>query len=208
MHVDGAVERFPFAAAEVLVQLVAGADPALAAREGEEQVELGRGEGQGAVVQGGGVGFRRDAQRAGDHLAQGFGGALLRGPAGTAQQGAQAGQQFARGKRLGQIVVGAQLQSDHAVDLLAPAGEHQHRHLALPADPTQHLESVDVRQHHVQDDGVPGLGHRPGRPGSAELLGLHGKAERLKVVGGQLAEILVIVDDQDAKPGPRSGRAG
>ena len=45
----------------------------------------------------------------------------------AAQQRARAGQQLAHAERLGQVVVGADLQAQHAVDLLGPRGEHQDR---------------------------------------------------------------------------------
>ena len=45
----------------------------------------------------------------------------------TAQHGADAGQQLARVERLGEIVVGAHLQPDDPVRVLADGGEHDDR---------------------------------------------------------------------------------
>ena len=45
----------------------------------------------------------------------------------AAQQRAHAGDQLARAERLGQVVVGAQLQADDAVELLGARGQHQDR---------------------------------------------------------------------------------
>ena len=50
-----------------------------------------------------------------------------------AQQRARARDQLAHAERLGQVVVGAALEADHLVRLLAPRGQHQDRHVAVHA---------------------------------------------------------------------------
>ena len=45
----------------------------------------------------------------------------------AAQQRLDPAQQLAQAERLGQVVVGAQLQADDLVDLLVTGGQHQHR---------------------------------------------------------------------------------
>ena len=49
--------------------------------------------------------------------------------AGPAQHRPHAGQQLAQRERLGHVVVGAQLEAAHAIDLLAARGEHDDRHV-------------------------------------------------------------------------------
>ena len=61
------------------------------------------------------------------------------------QNGADAGRQFARIERLGQVIVGAEFEADDAVHILAARGEHQDRHLALLPQPAQDLEAIDDR---------------------------------------------------------------
>ena len=72
--------------------------------------------------------------------------------------------------------------------------------------PAQHLEPVEVRQHHVEHDGVgvEGLrgGHGPGpgvSRGHLETLVAQGHAD-------QLGDVLLVVDDEDAQR--RSVRPG
>ncbi len=138
------------------------------------------------------------------------------------QHGAQAGQQFARVERLGQVVVGAQLQADHAVGGIAPRGEHDDRHGAGCAQAGADLEAVAVRQHQVEDDRVrlqaalvgQGLAHGVA---AADLV-----AVLRQVLRQHRAQTLVVVDQQDLggkflrhgrahgwkrkKPPPRRGR--
>src|SRR2546427_7897446 len=52
---------------------------------------------------------------------------LLGRGAGAAQDGLDAGQQLADGKRFGDVIVGAELEADDLVDLLAARGQHDHR---------------------------------------------------------------------------------
>jgi hypothetical protein len=61
--------------------------------------------------------------------------------------------ELARRERLGQIVVGADLEPDDAIGLLVARGEHEDRHLRAHADVAADLEAVlarqaDVEQHH------------------------------------------------------------
>eukprot|EP01132_Coremiostelium_polycephalum_P019197 gene19196-biopygen10481 len=69
-------------------------------------------------------------------------------------QGAQARHQFGEGKRLDQVIVGAQLQALDAVGNIVPGGQEQHRRVGFLAQATQHFPAVHLRHHHVQHDHV------------------------------------------------------
>jgi hypothetical protein len=56
------------------------------------------------------------------------------------QDGAHARQQLARGEGLGDVVVGAELEADHAVDLVAARSEEEHRHLGAAGFAVQGLQ--------------------------------------------------------------------
>jgi len=81
----------------------------------------------------------------------------------ASHQRAEASQQLGERERLGQVVVGAGVQTRDAIGDRVPRGEHQDgapspRFAQLPA----HLEAVQVGQHQIQDDGVVGvLGPEP-----------------------------------------------
>ena len=87
---------------------------------------------------------------------------------GAAQHGLDACQQFPRGKRLGNVVVGAALEAAHLVLFLGASREHDDRDLFGILGALQgsgQLQSAHIRQHPVDqhqirphvDDSRPGL---------------------------------------------------
>ena len=86
------------------------------------------------------------------------GGAVRGRRAAGAQHRADAKDQLADAERLDDVVVGAQLEADHAIDLLALCGQHHDRRLAgaclAAADPAADLGARDVGQHQVQQNDV------------------------------------------------------
>jgi hypothetical protein len=65
------------------------------------------------------------------------------GAAGPAQQRAHPGHQLPRAVRLGQVVVGAEVEAEQQVVLGGPGGQHQHRHVGLAAQDPAHVEAVE-----------------------------------------------------------------
>ena len=124
-----------------------------------------------------------------------------RGRLGAAQQGMQAGQQLPRTEGLGQIVVGADLQAHHPVDLLAPGGQHEDGHLGLAAQFPRQAQAILPGEHQIEHDGV----RHPAPQGRAHPLPVrhrfHRQAIDAQVFGQQLPEAGIIVDDQDATGG-------
>jgi hypothetical protein len=57
-------------------------------------------------------------------------------------------------ERLGEVVVGADLEADDLVDVVVARGQHQDRHVGRRPDLAAHLEPVDVRQHQVEHNEV------------------------------------------------------
>ena len=80
----------------------------------------------------------------------------------AAQHGADARQQLARTERLGEVVVGAQLQAHDAVGLLGAAGEDDDRDLRLGAQLTQQLHAVLARQTQIEQHQIDHLGAQRG----------------------------------------------
>jgi hypothetical protein len=83
--------------------------------------------------------------------------------------------------------------------VLAPRGEHQHRCRKQRSDAPEHVETIHPRQHHVQHHRIPRPADnlRQGRRtvmdrGHLEILGG-------QVFGEQLAQLGVIVDEQDTR---------
>ena len=152
MHVDGAVKRIQLAAAHRFHDLVACQHPAGPLGQRHQQIELVGGQFAVLRVHHHGARIPVDFQRAKAHLL----GRRRAAVGAPAQHCAHAGQQLARLKRLGQVVVGTHLQADDAVHRVALGCEHQHRYLGAAAcertDAPAHLQAIHVRQHQIQND--------------------------------------------------------
>src|SRR5207253_7999446 len=70
---------------------------------------------------------------------------------GPAQQGAHSAPELANRERLRDVVVCAKLEPDHLVQLVLASGEHDDRNGTLGAEAAAHLETVELRQHQVED---------------------------------------------------------
>jgi hypothetical protein len=77
-----------------------------------------------------------------------------RTPLDAPEQRAHAGDQFARGERLGDVVVGADREPDEHVGLLRPGREHQHGHRPVTLQAAADLEAVESGQHQVEHHEV------------------------------------------------------
>src|SRR5262249_12691507 len=67
------------------------------------------------------------------------------------------GRELARGERLRDIVVGAELEPSDTVRLLIARREHDDRHLRARANAAAALGAVDPRQADVEDDEPDGI---------------------------------------------------
>jgi hypothetical protein len=114
-----------------------------------------------------------------------------------AQQGAQARHQHPGIAGLGHIVVGAQLQADHRIGVLAARGQHQHRRLELGTRCAQQFQSAQPGQHHIEDHRVPPLpdAHQCRR---TVVDCRHLETVACQVLDQQFAQGLVIIDQQDS----------
>ena len=117
---------------------------------------------------------------------------------GAAQHGTDAGEQFARIARLGEIIGRAHFQADNPVHIAAHGAEHDHRR-SIGAQLAQRGKPVFARHHHVKDDEIERFARhlfahvgRVGRRGD-------GKAVPFQKLADQGADAFVIIDDQDAR---------
>ena len=115
----------------------------------------------------------------------------------AAQEGPDACQQLARTDGLDEVVVGAHLDAQDAVGLLAARVEHQHGQVRLGAQVAAQDQTVGVGQHQVEHHEVDGVlaQHLP-------HLALAGRRQRIELVARQilrqqLADLGVVVDDED-----------
>src|SRR5690606_22103647 len=82
---------------------------------------------------------------------------LLLAQRSAAVEGAQAGHQLGKGKRLDQVIVGTQFQPLDAIGDIVAGSEEQYRRVGLPAQAAQHFPAVQCRHHHIQNDDVEGV---------------------------------------------------
>jgi hypothetical protein len=99
----------------------------------------------------------------------------------------------------GQVVVGAELQAEHAVELGGLGRRHQDRHVARPgAQALADLQAVQAGQHQVEDHQVVGLRLSLRQASGA----VEGEADLATQVGqvqaDQLGDVAVVFDDEDA----------
>jgi hypothetical protein len=110
------------------------------------------------------------------------------------ENGAHASHQFPRVERLGQIIVGAQIQADDAVHVVGAGRQHEHRHTALLAQLPQNLEAVHAGQHDVQDHQAETAVQGALQPAAPFVHAFDREAFALEKFGQQGAQFSVIVD--------------
>ncbi|RZM37402.1 MAG: response regulator, partial [Sphingomonas sp.] len=144
---------------------------------------------------------RRDRGRPDGHRA--------RAPAPPPQHRADPREDLARARRLGDIIVGAELERDHPVDLARERREHDHPRRIRPLrQRPQHAQPVLARHHHVEHDQVAGPLAEPRAQPCAVLDRLGAQPVVDEELGQQLAQAGIVVDDDDSRAlGARSGGA-
>src|SRR5216683_2931236 len=169
----------------------------LLAQAADLQVELGAGQRQFAAV-----GMRDvtlveiDAERRVDQEAP----ALDRRRLGAAQDGADARHQFARVEGLWQIIVGAHLEADDAVDVLALGRQHQDRHARAGAEPPADREPVFARQHDVEHHEIRlAQGGAEAIERRAAVAHIDAKALAREIVAQQAPDLDVVLDDENMR---------
>src|SRR5262245_19305077 len=124
------------------------------------------------------------------------------------QDSANARNELARTERLRQIIIRSQLEPYDPVDFLSPRGQHDDRNASHRANPPQHLETRELRQHHIEDYQIHAR--------ASELLESCGscrgsaddEAFGTEVLDEHGAELLVIVDDEQSRLRLDGGTAG
>ena len=112
------------------------------------------------------------------------------------EHGADAGDQLARGVGLGDVVVGAELEADHLVDLVVLGADHDHRDARGLPDGAAHLGAGDPGQHQVEQHDVGAVAVELGERGVAVGRDRDLEALLAEHVGEGLAVALFVLDDE------------
>src|SRR4029453_13985187 len=104
---------------------------------------------------------------------------------------------------LGEVVVGAELHRFHRARYLLEAGGHDHlrRLPALLGQTAQHLDALEPRHLHVEDEHVGRVVAQPLERGLAVTHALHRVPLPRQLAHEELAEVLLVVGDQDTDRG-------
>ena len=116
----------------------------------------------------------------------------------AAQQGAHARRELPRAERLGEVVVGAELEPAHEVLLRVPGGQHDDRHVGLGAQPAADVLAGHARQAEVEDDEVGPTARRGGEGVLAVRHPVDRVSLRLEVALDDLCDAGLVFDDEDA----------
>ena len=127
-----------------------------------------------------------------------FGSRRLRLGLHAAQDAAHPRQQLPRLERLGDIVVGAHLESDHPVHHVAGRGHHDDADVVALAQEARERDAVLARQADVQQDQVGKVALDLGAHGAAAVDRLHLEAVARQVLDQHRPDIRVVVDDEKA----------
>jgi hypothetical protein len=107
-----------------------------------------------------------------------------------------------RVERLAEIVVCPDLEPDDAIDILLQRREQNDGHArALRPQVAAHVEARAVRQHHIEHDEVDMIGGEPVAQLPAVCREQHAEALALDIAGEQLADLRVVIDDENALRG-------
>ncbi len=194
MHVEGAVKGIPLATEDGFGEGFALDNFSRGAHEDFEESELDVGEIDEGVVLANGAGGGVEDEVFDD---EGGGGRVGCGSRSTAADGADAGKEFAGVEGLGEVVVGAHLEADDAVDVFAARGEEEDAVGGCGAEAGEDFEAVDAREHDVEEDHGPGAGARGFEAGVATMDGGDVEVVAAEILGEHLAELDVVVDEED-----------
>ena len=190
--VHGAVGAVAVVAPGGLQQLLARVDAAGAAQQRAQQAVFAPGQRQRHAVQQDALACKVHLEPTRCAVAQG------RRHRAAPQQRLDARHQLARAERLAHIVVGAQFQAQHTVDLLVAGAQHQDGGRALRADLAAQVQPAAIGQAHVQHQQVKGAGLQ-GAAGVAQQQAMqHGEAIALQRVNDGPGNGRVVFQQQQA----------
>ena len=117
----------------------------------------------------------------------------------AAQVRLDARQQLGHLERLGDVVVGAELEADHLVDHLAARRQHDHRRLdAALAQLAADVEAAHARQHQVEEQQIEGVARRALEPALAVRRAVDAVALAGQPIGQRQDDAGFVLDQQDS----------
>src|SRR5947209_6364334 len=116
----------------------------------------------------------------------------------SAQNGFDASEEFANGKRFGDVVVSAQLEPNDFIHLLAAGGEHDNgNRRALGLELLAYVETAHARHHHIENYQIGRILECAFQAIDAIESGNNLKALILEVIAQSGDHVWFILDNQD-----------
>jgi len=100
-------------------------------------------------------------------------------------------------ERLGKIIIGAQLKADDPIDVITAGGEHYDRDRGTRSNLSQNVESVDSRQHDIEDDQVIPIVYGKFRSMLAIVAGFDIKTFRFQIIRQKITEFRIVINYQN-----------
>ena len=116
----------------------------------------------------------------------------------AAQERADAGDELAHAERLGKVVVPADLQAHHLVELRVARRQEQHRHGGLGAQAATQLVAVHAGQHDIEHEQVVGVLRRQSQGLLAIVYHVGVETLLLQGVADEFRDGRLVVHDEDA----------
>jgi hypothetical protein len=201
VHIDAAVEGRELPAENGIDQMLASDHASGFAQQHVQEIEFDRGQLHRFAIlandSSGGIKFNvTNPDDVGDLIVDRS--SPLFSGLGATQNGTDAGNQFARIKRLGKIIVGANFQAYNSVYIFSARGKQQDRNpRRVPYSP-QNVEAVHAGQHYIQHDQQVISIQGAIQTAVAVVSRLDLKTLGLKILSHQAAQLYVVVDYQNA----------
>ena len=122
---------------------------------------------------------------------------ICRFPPGSSQNGPDPGNELSGAERLGDIVIGPELQSDNLVDLGVASGEHDDRHVRRTTDLLADVLSWKAGEHEVKQHQVGSIGLEPSETFATVGHPLHLVALATKGVLERFTESGLVFDEEN-----------
>lgn len=122
-------------------------------------------------------------------------GGLLRGLR-PSKNGTKASEKLTGTERLGEVVVRADFEAHDSIGFVSARREHEDRDIRMLPDSLADFESVEVRQHDIENDRIEGFFFECREPGVGSVTRDDLEISRREILREHLSKRFVIVDDQ------------
>jgi hypothetical protein len=100
-------------------------------------------------------------------------------------------------KELGEVVVGADLEANDAIDVFAPCGQQDDGNRGAPSKSAQDFEAVLLRKHHIENHELVASARRQIDGARTCRMSIDVEPFAPQELADEIARLPVVVDDED-----------